>query len=569
MRAGWSGTALAYLREHAISPEVAACHGVTEEGDALVFPTADADGRPSPRRRSLNGAGPKVRGEPGREVGLWWLDGLPGPADTVLLCEGESDALAAATARLGEGFLPGFRPVIAAVPGATSGARLAEALAESPPRDVAVAFDGDDAGRRAGTAAVDALRALGLRAYVLPLRDGRDLADQLAAEGERGPYWLASALLDVSASEDERLAGQRSGFDVPDGRSPVVTAADFTRTPRQPLQPYVTTADGRSVVLARGTTLLIAGPSGLGKSLVTVDLVARLAGARPSSWLGLEVAGGLRVLLIPYPGEGSDEDVADRLDALVPEDARERLVVWDRWRLGPAPGADPDGLRALAREAADHAVDVIVPDTGSAFFSGAFDVSKGIPEDANAGLESVRDLAGRPLSFVSPVHTRKKDTRAGSALDELEEVAGTFAKKADAAIVIRRDGEDRGPRRRVTFAKCRRGPEPETVIAQFPGVDSDDPPRLSVVADLGGATVKAGTEGEAIAAWIAEQPAPVPVAEVTARFELSPSTLRRRAPELDALGVARQRAPGVGNSYAYGTAEQWATVLGLGGAEAS
>lgn len=162
---------------------------------------------------------------------------------------------------------------------------------------------------------------------------------------------------------------------------------------------------------------------------------------------------------------------------------------------------------------------------------------------------------------MAAVHTRKRDTRAAKALDELEEVAGTFAKKADAAIVVRRDGEDRGPRRRVVFAKCRRGPEPPDLIATFPSRDDDAPPRLSVVADLGGAAPKAGTEATAIAAWVREQPDVVSATALCARFDLSDSTLKRRVPELEALGVKRARMPGGGNARAYGYEDQWAARL--------
>src|SRR5215211_5404389 len=86
--------ALTYFRERGIRPALAARLRVEERDGGLIWPTVDADGHPSPRRRSLNG-GVKVRGEAGRSPGLWWPLGRPERAPLVLLCEGESDALSA------------------------------------------------------------------------------------------------------------------------------------------------------------------------------------------------------------------------------------------------------------------------------------------------------------------------------------------------------------------------------------------------------------------------------------------------------------------------------------------
>jgi hypothetical protein len=345
------------------------------------------------------------------------------------------------------------------------------------------------------------------------------------------------------------------------GRS--LTAARFVAVQRPPIRPYVSTTSGRSVLFAQSNGLLVGGPSGVSKSLALFDVLGKLADDTPSTWLGLRVCGGLRVLLVTFEGEGSDEDIAERVAQLVPPGACSRLHVWDRWRLGPAPRADEAGIRALAAEAARVEADVIALDTAPAFFSGGgYDVSKGVPEEAHDALERVRTLARRRLAFAMTQHTRKKDTRAAKALDELEELAGTFVKKVDGAVVIRREGEDRGPRRRVTFAKVRKGPDLDSIVATLPGQDSDDPPRLTLVADLGGAHVKEGTEAEAMAAWIRQHDEPVAAAVLRVRFGISEKTLQRRAPELEALGIKRGRKPGAGNAYAYGAEEQWIRLLG-------
>lgn len=345
---------------------------------------------------------------------------------------------------------------------------------------------------------------------------------------------------------------------------PCVTVREYRSSPREPIEPYVATPDGRSVLLARDSLTLIAGPSGVGKSLIGAwDLGGRLAGARPSSWLGLRVRGGLRVLLLSY--EGSDEDTTERA-ALVPDGAADRFFIWDRWARGSRPAVplpragDPSSLNVLADRIRAQCVDVLAIDTGSKFFTGPYDTGKGIPEEAFEVIDRLRELVGRPLAVVVVVHTRKLEK--GKSRDELEEVAGTFGKNADAVVVIRRDGDDRGPRRRVAFAKIRRGPDLPDVIAAFTAPEDKGMPRLEVVTDLGGAAIKEGTGAEGIATWIREQPTPVPTSVLSARFNLSETTMRRRGVQLAELGIKREKFPRSGNSHGYGTADQWSALYG-------
>ena len=98
----FGSAALAYFKARGIDAELAARVGVHEEAGTIVWPTVDADGHPSPRCRALNGSGPKVRGAAGASLGVWWPAGPPEPDGAVLLCEGESDALAALSALEGE-----------------------------------------------------------------------------------------------------------------------------------------------------------------------------------------------------------------------------------------------------------------------------------------------------------------------------------------------------------------------------------------------------------------------------------------------------------------------------------
>jgi len=345
------------------------------------------------------------------------------------------------------------------------------------------------------------------------------------------------------------LAAARPGS----ASGPCVSLRDYVALERPPLDPYLATRDDRTVLLAAETALLSAGPSGLGKSLAVLDLAGRLAAEHPSDWLGFRVRAGLRVLLLSF--EGSDEDTAERVASIVPDDARDRFLVWDRWRAGPPPRADDGGLERLAAEVRRHAVDVLVIDTGSAFFGGAHDCSKGIPEEAFGAIERVRELAGRPVAVIVVAHTKKAD-RTGARVDELEEIAGTFGRKVDTAIVMRRDGE-RGPRRRLVFPKTRRGPEPPAKVATLP-TEADEPPRLALLHDLDEPGVKPGTEVEAIAEFVRAQPGVVSPQAILERFDISDGTLRARRPELERLDISYRRRPAVaGNAYGYGADEQW------------
>ena len=368
-------------------------------------------------------------------------------------------------------------------------------------------------------------------------------------------------------------AGQNGAAPVDSQPDVCIPVEEYAALPREAVVPYVATTDGRSVILSRNTLLLVAGPAGVGKSIAGAwDLGGKLADDTPSTWLGLSVTGGMRVLLLSF--EGSDEDTADRVK-IVPESAQQgRFLIWDRWARGsrravPPPRADEAGIGLLVKRLREHQSDVLVIDTGAKFFSPMCDASMGIPEEAGEVIDRIRDAIERPLAVIVIAHTRKLDAK--KAADELEEIAGRFGVHADSAIVIRRDKGDRGPRRKVAFAKCRRGPDLPDVIATFP-TDESEPPRLTIVTDLGGAEIKSGTEAETMAAWIREQDHPVTAAMLRSTFDISDSTLNRRKLALEAFGIRCAKPPtGFGNARSYGTEDQWMRLLGarLTGEEAS
>lgn len=340
--------------------------------------------------------------------------------------------------------------------------------------------------------------------------------------------------------------------------NPFVVVEEFTAIKRPPIVPYLGSHDGHTVMLAASLTMLIGGPSDASKTLAKIDLAGKLATPGEHDWLGLKVTGGLRVGLVLYPGEGEDEDLTARIKSLVATGAQ--LYVWDRWRVEPAPLADEDGVKRLAGWSKAAALDVVSLDTMTSFFRGAYETKFGIPEEAHDALAAVRSLAGLPLGFLGTQHTRKRDRRGTMTADELEELSGTFARKVDGAVVLRKDGDGATRRRRVTFAKTRQGPKPEPLIVSLPE-DPTAPPRLHVVASATG-DVKRGTEAQRIAAFVRAETDVVPSSVLTARFNISDSTLKRRRDELGDLGVTRAKMPWLGgNAFGFGTAEQWQRAI--------
>lgn len=185
--------AAAYLTARGIDRRLAWKCGVRADADAIVWPTVDADGKPSPRRRRLtDGPGPKVRGDAGRTLGVWWPAGRPDRVTgDVLICEGESDAMAALSALHG-------RPEhvdVASVPGCGFPVRvLTRELQGVGATVVALAFDGDIAGAMTSDRVADALVAEGIGTRIFPIGHGEDLASTLGALADPGG-WLVAQLV--------------------------------------------------------------------------------------------------------------------------------------------------------------------------------------------------------------------------------------------------------------------------------------------------------------------------------------------------------------------------------------
>lgn len=191
---GYSPAARRFFEAHGISPAFALSAGVGEDGDELVYPGA--------RRRSLNGAGPKVRQPAGEPLAPWLV--LRGEG-AVVICEGESDALAAGSAL---GVMPPLDrgdPGILSAPGTGCPPdRVVEAAREHGATLAYIATDADEAGDAYAAKLAEALSAAGIAPRRVQLPAGSDLADALAAAEPEHRGRVLAELLRGAVDADPR-----------------------------------------------------------------------------------------------------------------------------------------------------------------------------------------------------------------------------------------------------------------------------------------------------------------------------------------------------------------------------
>jgi len=200
----YSAEVLTYFAAHSIDPAVARAVGVTARGASIHFPYTD-DAGSFERVRAL-GAGAKTRQPKGRALCCWWPAGRA-PAEKMLVCEGESDALAALTAiRRASHSVAVVKEILAAfaviaVPGASFPVdRLVGELQGAG--FVILAPDADPAGDGFATRAAEALAAAGIATARLPLPEGSDLADLLGV-GDDSADRLAGTIAELESAREE------------------------------------------------------------------------------------------------------------------------------------------------------------------------------------------------------------------------------------------------------------------------------------------------------------------------------------------------------------------------------
>jgi hypothetical protein len=444
-------TARRYLVEHAIDINTVAELGVTEHQGRLRYPNG--------RQVALNGETPKALQPKGMPLEVWWPTGPPEDGATVLVCEGESDALAAlSTIGLSEMQHAGGPEdplagiTVAAVPGTGYPAsRLAEEL-----RGVGVvilAYDGDDAGRAATENATAALHMAGISCHTMEIPDGHDVADCLAQlDPALRPAWLAGRISDArlyTALEEEfgtvEGVGQAShviesgpaGPPSPDryhGRIIDVQAALA-----EPDEPLPWRCHGFA---ADGYLTTVAGRGGEGKSWLTLALACGVA--RGANVAGIDCVQG-RALL--FDAENGRRLIARRLRAaqvgpdlaVQPVDAGGLHVI-----------RDIDWFRdVIRREGANLAV-----------FDSLRVLSSGVNENDSDAMEPIitalKLLARETGAAIVLVHHRGRsefsDFRGSSVILDQTDLLFTLGRVAG--------DPDWRHRRKVSTVKCRIDEEP-------------------------------------------------------------------------------------------------------------
>ena len=191
-----------YFQSRAIDPRIAFEAGVRpgRNTNELAFPNG--------RRRVLDAG--RVLQAKGKPLEVWWLMDRQPDAKTVLVCEGESDSLAALTALAKAPGVSGLNGLpILCVPGTGFPiGRLVDALLNWNMKHALLATDPDDAGEKFATEAGEALLDVKIRPVRVQVPEP-DLAGWLVTvtEDDR-PDRLANLLIDselAAPSKDELL----------------------------------------------------------------------------------------------------------------------------------------------------------------------------------------------------------------------------------------------------------------------------------------------------------------------------------------------------------------------------
>jgi hypothetical protein len=425
----WSDAARTYFDEHAIDAAFAADLGVREDAGAIVFPTVDASGEPAPRRRLLAIDGPKLLGQKGSSLALWWLAGRAG--DRVLVCEGESDALAVESIRnaaaVGDGAAAYVRSAIDAVcaaPGVGYSAdKLAKALRAARTREAVLAFDGDESGRRYTKKVAEALAAVDIVCVVVPIPDGEDLASLLAASNDRVGL-LVDLLVESERGEEIDQAK----------RLPWRWAGELVaEAPDEPLWVF------EGYVAAGAKTLLAGLPKG-GKTTLIAALIEAVASSA-QSFLGRRVGGGAVVLA----SEEGDSTLGPKLRGL--PDGRVRVLNRDAaWPKPPW----VDMIGDAVREAKTIGAILLVIDS-MAFWAALEPEREKDSGAAQAIMDALDEATRAGLAVLLVHHQRKAPGEYGTGVRGSTALAGAV----DVVIEYERLGEGvpRSQRRLVVLSR--------------------------------------------------------------------------------------------------------------------
>jgi AAA domain/Toprim-like len=460
MSVAWSPSALRYFEEHAINPKVAATVGVRESGGELVYLIKPRDGEPIERTRRPQPGKERTYQPGGVELVLWWPLGIPMAGDPnseapwALINEGESDLLAGLsvlTSRNGNErarhFLAHSDLTLAAIPGTGYPVdRLVRELQAAGTREAYLGFDADEPGDKYAAEASEALHGVGIKTMRLPISEGRDLADELAA-AEDPTYALADliALAEVEDASDGVADFEPQACSDEDERNPaspgrwaVIDGASFALD--VPERVPAVWGDGENVAWARDEPLGLVGPQGVGKTTITHLLALNLLGLGRDDdqhLLGLPVTpieGNVLLLALDRPAQA-----ARALHRVVTEDDREVL----QERLLVRRGQLPFDLLTEPRALADMAVEL---GAGAVLIDAAKDTGLRLStEEGGAAFNDMLQALVAAQVQVAFDHHQRKATSDNLRPKKLADVYGSMWVTAGCGSVLLLWGEPGDP----------------------------------------------------------------------------------------------------------------------------
>lgn len=390
----FSSATVGLFAQRGIDPKIAARHGVQQEGEWLVYPTGK-------RRHVTTGEHRQPGGKP---LEPWLPLGKPEPGQEVMVCEGETDTLAALSA--------GVPMHVVGVPGASFPAeRLAELV--SGCNEVYLAFDPDEAGRKAEAAAVAAIPA---PCYRVPVMSG-DLADVL--NGADDPLALLTTLINSA-----ELVNPEQTVEAPSLPVRTVSGADFLLAPEQ--DAVAIWGQGQEILWASGEPLLICAAPGAGKTTIAQQVaLARIKGGQV---LGYPVQPERRSVL--YVAADRPRQAARSWRRMIsPADERllaERLVV--------ATAVDLADVKQLAEEVG----------AGTVFIDTLGAVTSDVEESGLRVYRQLKELESAGLEVCVLHHARKQGPERRSL--RLDDVYGSqwLGAAVGSALMIEKQSKAKG-----------------------------------------------------------------------------------------------------------------------------
>lgn len=325
---------------------------------------------------------------------------------------------------------------------------------------VVVIQDRDDAGRAHGRTVIDSLRRHGARATLVEPAEGKDISDHLDAGRD-----LADTVMiepdPTRAPEDEareqlafltdrhlqRLRAEHAAkeqFTTELATRAKTEAADGTRVRDGgtflldlPPTPPAMWGTGEDILWAKGESLLIAGPQGVGKTTIAGQLLRAVLGIGTREPLGLPVARCTNRVL--YLAMDRPQQAQRNLGRMFHAEHRDYLADVLRFWVGPPPADFATAPETLINLAKEHDADVVFVDS---LKDAAIGLSK---DEVGAGYNRARQLALAEGVQLVELHHMVKNSPDGRAPRHLKDVYGSAWLTAGAGSVILLWGEAGDP----------------------------------------------------------------------------------------------------------------------------